>query len=188
MHRTPSLTGRRTASLAAAALLALGVAACSDDDSDSGAQSTGAAGSSAAPATSEPPLAAGTTPPNDPGTPRISADRTQDLKDGDEITVSVHSLDPEKGYYGAICSAERTDGPPSCTGGREDQAWLVGESSPDAQRATGHIAADGSAEFTLTARAKGDSVDCTTDDCELMVFGDHNNGFTLWDQAPVNFA
>lgn len=183
---------RRTAAVAAAALLGLGLAACSDDDDNSDATTTASdsAGDSTA-ATSEAPLAAGDTPANDPGTPQITADRTVDLADGDEITVTVRGLDTSAGYYLGICKvgtgadAAGEGGAPDCTGDRSSSKWIAADAE---QRATDHFDADGNAEVTLTVAEKGDAVDCSVDECAIKVFGDHMNGFRAVGEAPVSFA
>jgi len=189
---------RRTAATAAAALLAFGLAACSDskDSSDSTtsaaatSEKTSATASTAASETKAP-VGAETTPPNDPGTPQISANKTQDLADGDQIVVSIHGLDTSAGYYLGICKAGTgadsagNGAPPECTGDRSSSKWIAGDAE---QRATDHFDAEGNAEVTLTVASKGDAVNCTVDTCVLKLFGDHSNGFRNVGEAPITFA
>ncbi|AWT26982.1 hypothetical protein Csp1_22320 [Corynebacterium provencense] len=193
---TTTLT-RRTAAFTAATVLAVGLAACSGDGDGTGG-TTDAAGTETpgdstgtVPPTSEAPLAAGDTPPEDPGPPQISADKTQNLVDGEQIIVTLHGLDTSAGYYLAICredtgaDAAGRGAPPECTGDRSASKWIAPESE---QRATDHFDAEGNAEVTLTVAEKGDAVDCSVDTCVLKLFGDHANEFRNVGEAPVTFA
>lgn len=113
----------------------------------------------------------------------------EELIDGGETTFEVTGLDPELGYYAAICAAEATpDGEaPACTGVQADfasQAWL----SNTAPGATDPIADDGTATITLVAAATGEGLDCTTDECVGKIFGDHTEGFRDVTEVPVTFA
>lgn len=188
---------RRSAAFAAAAVLALGLSACSSDDDPEDANAKASAQAEAAVSELNEQAATETvrmpeeTPANDPGDPQISADKTQDLVDGDEITVTVRGLDTSAGYYLGICKASTgadaagEGGAPDCTGDRSSSKWIAADSE---ERATDHFDADGNAEVTLTVAEKGDAVDCSTDECVLKVFGDHMNGFRAVGDAPVSFA
>ena len=192
-----SPVARRSAAVAAAAVLGLGIAACSGDD-DTPEDANARASEAAEQAVSE--LDQGTgegspdtpdTPAGDPGDPQITADRTQDLADGDEITVTVRGLDTSAGYYLGICKvgtgadAAGEGGAPDCTGDRSSSKWIAAASE---QRATDHFDTDGNAEVTLTVAERGDAVDCSVDECAIKVFGDHKNGFRAVGEAPVTFA
>lgn len=192
---------RRAAAVAAAAVLSLGLAACSDDESPEDANERAAQAAEEAlselnqeveeDAADSADGSAEETPANDPGEPQITADKTQDLADGDTITVTVRGLDVEGGYYVGICKAGTgadaagEGGAPDCTGDREDSKWITAEGS---DRGTDHVDADGDAEVELTVSEQGDAVDCSTDKCVLKIFGDHTNGFREVGEAPVSFA
>lgn len=192
---------RRAAAVAAAAVLSLGLAACSDDESPEDANERAAQAAEEAlselnqeveeDAADSADSSAEETPANDPGEPQITADKTQDLADGDTITVTVRGLDVEGGYYVGICKAGTgadaagEGGAPDCTGDREDSKWITAEGS---DRGTDHVDADGDAEVELTVSEQGDAVDCSTDKCVLKIFGDHTNGFREVGEAPVSFA
>lgn len=192
---------RRAAAVAAAAVLSLGLAACSDDESPEDANERAAQAAEEAlselnqeveeDAADSADGSAEETPANDPGEPQITADKTQDLADGDTITVTVRGLDVEGGYYVGICKAGTgadaagEGGAPDCTGDREDSKWITAEGS---DKGTDHVDADGNAEVELTVAEQGDAVDCSTDKCVLKVFGDHTNGFREVGDAPVSFA
>lgn len=189
---------RRSAAVAAAGLLAVGLSACSSDK-ESPAEANARASEQAEAAVSELNEQAATetvrmpeeTSVNDPGAPQISADKTQDLTDGDEITVTVRGLDISAGYYVAVCKegtgadAAGEGGAPDCTGDQSSAAWLT---AGDSDEGTAHFDADGNAEVPLTVSEKGDAVDCATDTCVIKVFGDHSNGFRSVGEAPVSFA
>ena len=118
---------------------------------------------------------------------KVTVDKAEGIKAGDTLTVEVTGLNPESGYYGAICAAQTPGGAPVpvCTGEMgdvESQAWLQNE------RGTAKIAEDGTASFTLTAKPTGEGVDCATDECVLKVFGDHSEGFKDVAEVPVTFA
>jgi hypothetical protein len=188
---------RRSAAVAAAAALSLGLTACSDDESSEDANERAAQAAEEALSELNQPEEdadaddAEDTPVNDPGEPQITADKTQDLSDGDTITVTVRGLDAEGGYYLGICKAGTgadaagEGGAPDCTGGREDSKWITAEGS---DQGTDHVKADGTAEVELTVAEQGDAVDCSTDKCIIKVFGDHTNGFNAVAEAPVTFA
>ncbi|MEZ2122898.1 neocarzinostatin apoprotein domain-containing protein [Corynebacterium sp. CCM 9203] len=117
----------------------------------------------------------------------ITVDNADGIKAGDTVAVEVSGLNPESGYYAAICAAKGPEGSPVpvCTGemgDTESQAWLQNE------RGNAKISEDGTASFTLTASPSGDGVDCLTDECVLKVFGDHSEGFKDVAEVPVTFA
>lgn len=178
---------RRAAALAAAAVLTLGVAACGDDDDsdDDAADDTAVE----QPADDDADEADDTDDGDDVGdVDGMSADKTDDLADGDTITVTLTDLDTDQGYYLGICAAEgAAGGPPTCTGGREDSAWIAAEGE---ERATDHFDAEGNAEVELDVKATSEdgSLDCTTDSCVVKLFGDHQSGFGDVAELPVSFA
>lgn len=111
------------------------------------------------------------------------------LVDGERVTFEISGLDPEGGYYAAICDSVANPGNPvpSCTGEMADftsQAWLS-NSQPGA---TVEIAEDGTATVELEATATGTGLDCTTQACVAKVFGDHTEGFRDVAEVPVTFA
>ncbi|BAU96659.1 thiamine biosynthesis protein x [Corynebacterium suranareeae] len=111
------------------------------------------------------------------------------LVDGEQVTFDITGLDPEGGYYAAICAAAAAPGNPVpvCTGETADftsQAWLS-NSQPGA---TTEIAEDGTATVELQATATGEGLDCTVQECVAKVFGDHTEGFRDVAQTPVTFA
>ena len=190
MMLTSSRTGRRTAAVAAAAVLALGLTACSDSsedssDSSTSAETTESAGGSAAATPAENSSDASGSEENGP----LSAEPTEGLADGDVINVTLTGLDTAQGYYLGICSAEDTaGGPPNCTGARDDSAWIAGD---DEQRATDHFNAEGDARVELSVKATNEdhSLNCAGDDkCVLKLFGDHKAGFGNVAEVPVTFA
>lgn len=112
-----------------------------------------------------------------------------ELVEGEKVTFEITGLDPEGGYYAAICAAEATPGNPvpACTGVMTDQAsqaWLS-NSQPGA---TTEISPEGEATVELTAAATGEGLDCNTQECVAKVFGDHTEGFRDVAESPVTFA
>ncbi|HIW90629.1 MAG TPA: thiamine biosynthesis protein [Candidatus Corynebacterium avicola] len=177
---------RRASALAAAAVLTLGVAACGDDDDSDGDDADDTAVEQ--PADDSEDADAADDSEGAEGADGLSADKTDDLSDGDTITVTLSDLDTEQGYYLGICAAEgAAGGPPSCTGARDDSAWVAAE---DEQRATDHYDAEGNAEVELNVASTSEdgSLDCTTDECVLKLFGDHQAGFGDVADLPVTFA
>lgn len=121
------------------------------------------------------------------GEVELAAAPTENLAEGDVITVDLAGLDPSYGYYVGICSTERPDGSPApiCTGDRsgDTQAWL-------AENGTVQIPDNGEVSLDLTAvpTAEGEDIDCRTQQCVLKVFGDHSEGFEDVVEVPVTFA
>lgn len=121
------------------------------------------------------------------GEVELSAAPTENLSEGDLITVDLAGLVPSYGYYVGICSTERPEGSPApiCTGDRsgETQAWL-------AENGTVQIPDNGQVTLDLTAvpTAEGEDIDCRTQQCVLKVFGDHTEGFEDVVEVPVTFA
>lgn len=118
----------------------------------------------------------------------IVASATQNLVEGQEITLNVSGLNPQAGYYAAICSTATPHGSPAplCTGQHSDttaQAWIK-----SGGMGTTPLNADGTATVTLHAASTGQGVDCKTDKCVLKVFGDHTEGFRDVAEVPVTFA
>ncbi|ALC06494.1 Thiamine biosynthesis protein X [Corynebacterium deserti GIMN1.010] len=111
-----------------------------------------------------------------------------ELVDGAPVTFEITGLDPEGGYYAAICAADGAAGEvPVCTGVMADftsQAWLS-NSQPGATHA---IAQDGTVTVELQAAATGEGIDCTVDECVAKVFGDHTEGFRDVAEEEITFA
>lgn len=176
--------------LAAATVLSTALVACSPPgEVDSSAKVDTAsvvanAPSSAAAASTSASAAASATAAT--GAATISVKNADHIHDGDTLDVSVSGLDPVSGYYAAICAAGTAEGAvPACTGTMTDPqtaAWLKADGT-----GTVMLSPEGTAEFTLTATATGEAVDCTTQECVLKVFGDHANGFTPVAETPVEF-
>lgn len=155
--------------------------ACGSDDNNEVVEET----TTETTATEETNDEAAEAPAGDTGEVSLEAAPTEDLSDGDIVTVDLQGLDPSYGYYVGICGAERPEGSPApeCTGGRDgdSQAWL-------SERGTTQIPEDGTVTVELTASAEGEGIDCRTDACVLKVFGDHTEGFEDVVEVPVTFA
>ena len=190
-------TARPRAATAIAALMALSLpllAACSDDGSEEQASATATTEAPASEASSEAPSTSAAAESSDSaeaegdGGVKITADPAENLADGQKISVKVTGLDPEAGYYGAICAAESTPGKPmpDCTGERGEagtQQWITQKDG-----GTAILSPAGETEFELTAKQKGQAVDCATQECVLKIFGDHTEGFEDVAETPVTFA
>lgn len=190
-------TARPRAATAVAALMALSLpllAACSDDGSEEQASASSTTEAPASEASSEAPSTSAAAGSSDSAEAtgnsevKITADPAENLADGQKISVKVTGLDPEAGYYGAICAAESTPGKPmpDCTGERGaagTQQWITQKDG-----GTAPLSPAGETEFTLTAKQKGQAVDCATQECVLKIFGDHTEGFEDVAEIPVTFA
>lgn len=111
------------------------------------------------------------------------------LRDGENLNVAVTGLNPELGYYAAICAAAGSEVNPTpyCTGTEYDvdaQAWLRNDGG------TTPINADGTANFSITPRAIGDSVNCYEEECVFIIFGDEYNSVGAVEETavPVQFV
>lgn len=178
---------RRAALLAIPAVAALPLlAACGADDADDAAQ--GAANASETTSSTE---AQDTDADTDTtaGEVTMEAEPVNDLSEGDVISVELSGLDPDYGYYAALCAAEKAPGNPvpDCTGdrsaGTQSQQWITKKSG-----GTTAIADDNTAHFELSVVPTGEAVDCTQQDCVLKLFGDHSEGFEDVTEIPVTFA
>ncbi|MFW9252712.1 neocarzinostatin apoprotein domain-containing protein [Corynebacterium amycolatum] len=174
---------RRAAFLAIPAVAALPLlAACGSDDADGAAQD--AANASETTSSAETQETAGTA-----GEETMEAEPVNDLSEGDVISVDLSGLDPDYGYYAALCAAEKAPGNPvpDCTGdrsaGTQSQQWITKKSG-----GTTTIADDNTAHFELSVVPTGEAVDCTQQDCVLKLFGDHSEGFEDITEIPVTFA
>lgn len=189
-------TARPRATTAIAALMALSLpllAACSDDGSEEQASASSTTEAPASEAASGAPSTSATGSSDDAeaagdGDVKITADPAENLADGQKISVKATGLDPEAGYYGAICAAESTPGKPmpDCTGERGEagtQQWITQKDG-----GTASLSPAGETEFELTAKQKGQAVDCATQECVLKIFGDHTEGFEDVADIPVTFA
>lgn len=174
---------RRAAFLAVPAVAALPLlAACGSDDPDGAAQD--AANASETTSSAE---AQETDAPAREVT--MEAEPVNDLSEGDVITVDLAGLDPDYGYYAALCAAEKApcNPVPDCTGdrsaGTQSQQWITKKSG-----GTTTIADDNTAHFELSVVPTGEAVDCTQQECVLKLFGDHSEGFEDITEIPVTFA
>lgn len=176
---------RRAAFLAIPAVAALPLlAACGADDASDAAQDAANASettSSAADQETDTDASAGEV--------TMEAEPVNDLSEGDVITVDLAGLDPDYGYYAALCAAEKAPGNPvpDCTGdrsaGTQSQQWITKKSG-----GTTTIADDNTAHFELSVVPTGEAVDCTQQECVLKLFGDHSEGFEDITEIPVTFA
>ncbi|AKS13832.1 hypothetical protein [Corynebacterium pseudotuberculosis] len=182
---------------AAAGVLALGTAlvACSPPHENDSEKKVDTATSAAAPKsqTHNHPTesAAASTSAQATGSDKeatIVASANQNIVEGQEITLNVSGLNPQSGYYAAICNVTTPHGSPAplCTGQHSDttaQAWIKAGGM-----GTTPLNADGTATVTLRAASTGQGLDCKTDTCVLKVFGDHTEGFRDVAELPVTFA
>lgn len=175
---------RRAALLAIPAVAALPLlAACGADDEDGASETTSSAAAQNTDANSN------STADSTAGAVTMEAEPVNDLSEGDVISVDLSGLDPDYGYYAALCAAEKAPGNPvpDCTGdrsaGTQSQQWITKKSG-----GTTTIAGDNTAHFELTVAPTGEAVDCTQQDCVLKLFGDHSEGFEDVTEIPVTFA
>ena len=181
---------RRASALAASAVLAVSLlASCSNEDTESSAEASSSSPSSSTAMTSND-GASSSTESGTPGGPTIEVNGqpVDSLTDGDVLNVTVTGLDPQMGYYAAICAAEPNPASPvpNCTGNRGDQnvqQWISNDPA-----ATTQLADDGSAQFDLAVAKTGEGVDCGQQECVLKLFGDHTEGFENVADLPVTFA
>lgn len=180
---------RRAAFLAIPAVATLPLlAACGSDDADG---ADGAKDSASASETTSSTAAQETDADTDAsaGEVTMEAEPVNDLSEGDVITVDLAGLDPDYGYYAALCAAEKAPGNPvpDCTGdrsaGTQSQQWITKKSG-----GTTTIADDNTAHFELSVVPTGEAVDCTQQECVLKLFGDHSEGFEDITEIPVTFA
>ena len=174
---------RRAALLAIPAVAALPLlAACGSDDPDGAAQDAANASETTSSAEAQETDATA-------GEVTMEAEPVNDLSEDDVITVDLAGLDPDYGYYAALCAAEKAPGNPvpDCTGDRsagpQSQQWITKKSGGPPP-----IAADNTAHFELSVVPTGEAVDCTQQDCVLKLFGDHSEGFEDITEIPITFA
>lgn len=176
-----------------AVVLALGTAlvACSppnqiDSEEKVVTASEGAIPSTTANATSVTATPMTTTSATNSAEEKLTVSQTENLAEGDEITVEITGLDPAMGYYTAICAADPTNPQPVCTGDLSDpttSAWIKADNT-----GTVLLNADGTAVVKIAATATGPQVDCHTDKCVVKVFGDPAQNFKNYAEVPVTFA
>lgn len=108
------------------------------------------------------------------------------VSEGDQITFNISGLNPELGYYAAICSNVTQSSRPNCTGQEQNTAnqAVLSNATTDG---TQPIQSDGSAEVTLTATSKGDGLDCATSKCVAKVFNDEAGKFETVAETAVSF-
>ena len=204
--KTMATRNRRTPALAAVALMSVALLSACSTDSDSNGESSSAAASESvesSPESSAAESAEATAGASEEaseeqsdseqagaegGQVEVTADPADNLTDGDKINVKASGLDPEKGYYGAICAKDSASRKPvpDCTGQRGDagaQQWLANKPG-----ATTPVGQDGAVTFELVATSKGQGVDCSKQECVVKIFGDHTEGFEHVAEIPVSFA
>lgn len=119
---------------------------------------------------------------------RVTPDPDAGVEADSELKIELSGLNPEQGYYVAICADEDDDAegrPPLCTGEHGDeatQAWVKTEGG------TVDMNEDGTAVVTLRATPTGEGVDCTTQECNVQLFGDHNEGFKRVEETDIKFV
>ncbi|MDO5098637.1 MAG: neocarzinostatin apoprotein domain-containing protein [Corynebacterium sp.] len=173
---------------AAIAAVGTGLVACTPPNQvDSDQKVDTATSVAAAPMSAAPSAAASSSVAKPAAAPvEVKVSKTENVMEGEALTINIAGLNPALGYYAAICAAENPAGPPACTGTLTDPntaAWIN-------SKGTGTVALndDGTAVVEITAAATGDGVDCTADKCVVKVFGDHSEGFRDVAAVPVTFA
>lgn len=178
----------------AAVTLALSATACTPPHQNDSTEPTGPAVSgevlmtSQAPASSSTPHS--TTSATEAATEDVEVTVTPTtLIEGEDVTFEITGLDPNFGYYAAICAADAAPANriPMCTGQQMNptsQAWL----SNTATGATHIISNGGRADVTLIASATGNGLDCNAQECVAKVFGDNTEGFRDIAETAVAFA
>lgn len=161
--------------------VSFGVVACSTDNAatSGGAQTSTADTNAAQWVTQE--AEDGTT---------MAVDQADNLKDGQKLEVKITQADPDMGYYLAVCAQQKTGMVPNCMGSHADtetQKWISNKNEE------GAIPEDGTVETTLTVHPtgqdmNGQTLDCTTSQCVLKLFGDHSNGFIDIIDIPLTYA
>ncbi|MFH6877277.1 thiamine biosynthesis protein [Corynebacterium amycolatum] len=166
---------RRAALLAIPAVAALPLlAACGSDDADSAAQDAANASETTSSAEAQETDATA-------GEVTMEAEPVNDLSEDDVITVDLAGLDPDYGYYAALCAAEKAPGNPvpDCTGdrsaGTQSQQWITKKSG-----GTTTIADDNTAHFELSVVPTGEAVDCTQQECVRSARRVNSSGGNLW--------
>ena len=119
---------------------------------------------------------------------RVTPDPEAGVEADSELKIELSGLNPEQGYYVAICADDENDSegrPPLCTGDHGDeatQAWVKTEGG------TVDMNEDDTATVTLRATPTGEGVDCTTQDCNVQLFGDHTEGFKRVEETEIKFV
>lgn len=128
------------------------------------------------------------------GTIAISVDQTENLSDGQTVTVTSSDADPDSGYYLAVCEVGTEDVLENCISGPPEAMTAVWVSNQTERGAQVPIAADGSfsAEMEIVSSGAtfggGDAeFSCDAGDCAVTMFHDHMNGFDVVAAEPVTF-
>jgi hypothetical protein len=114
------------------------------------------------------------------GPPRLVLSQSTGLaSSGTRITVRGSGFDVTKGVYVIVCNQAAWTDSRRCVGGVNIDGsspvseWVSSNPPAYAKGLTIPFAADGSFTITLLARAKGDDIDCTKEQCGVVSFADH---------------
>lgn len=114
------------------------------------------------------------------GPPRLVLSQSTGLAaSGTRITVRGSGFDATKGVYVIVCNqaawteARRCVGGVNIDGSSPVSEWVSSNPPAYAKGLTVPFAADGTFAITLLARAKGDDIDCTKEQCGVVSFSDH---------------
>ncbi|MFM7047699.1 MAG: hypothetical protein ACKOXX_07370 [Actinomycetota bacterium] len=114
------------------------------------------------------------------GPPRLVLSQSTGLaSSGTRITVRGSGFDVTKGVYVIVCNQAAWTDSRRCVGGVNIDGsspvseWVSSNPPAYAKGLTIPFAADGSFTITLLARAKGDEIDCTKEQCGVVSFADH---------------
>ena len=179
----------RSAALGITAASALVLASCSSEEvKDTAASVTSEAGEAAESATEKAKEAGDKAMQAIDAEMRVTPDPEAGVEADSELQIELSGLNPDQGYYVAICADDENDfegRPPLCTGEHGDeatQAWVKTEGG------TVDMKEDGTAVVTLRATPTGEGVDCTTQDCNVQLFGDHTEGFKRVEETEIKFV
>jgi len=114
------------------------------------------------------------------GPPRLTVSQTMGLDPaGVRVTVRGTGYDVTKGVYVIVCNqaawtdARRCVGGVNIDGSSPVSEWVSTTPPAYAKGLTVPFASDGSFSVTLLARAIGDAIDCTKEQCGVVTFADH---------------
>lgn len=128
------------------------------------------------------------------GTVAISVSQTENLSDGQTVTVTSKDADPDSGYYLAVCEVGTEDVLDNCISGPSDAMTAVWVSNQTDRGAQVPIAADGSFSAKMEVVSSGPTFGgddaefaCDAGDCAVTLFHDHMNGFDVVAAQPITF-